>query len=186
MYGLIHTALRDMVIEELGDHTWLEITEVSNVPSDSFLTMRSYDDEVTLALVSAASSVLKLPVADALEAFGLYWMTTFAPKEYGALLDHTGNDPIQFLENLDDLHDRISTAFTDFKPPSFRVAISSQNAATIKYVSNRKGLTPFVLGILKGLGQRFDNGIEITQIEPIACERGEQCNITISLENADG
>lgn len=186
MYGLIHTALRDMVLEDLGESVWIEIAEVSNVPSDSFLTMRSYDDEVTMALVSAASSVLNLPMADALEAFGLYWITKFAPKEYGQLLDHTGDDPIHFLENLDDLHDRISTAFTDFKPPSFRVAISSEDAAVIKYVSNRAGLTPFVLGILKGLGQRFDTSIKITAVEPIACEQGEQCNISISLENRDG
>ena len=44
MYGLIHTALRDMVINGHGENTWEEIVAESKVNADSFLTMRSYDD----------------------------------------------------------------------------------------------------------------------------------------------
>jgi len=173
MYGLIHTALRGMILE------------VSEVPSDAFLTMRSYDDEMTLALIGAASSVLELPADKCLEAFGHYWITNFAPQEYGALLDHTGDSPIEFLQNLDDLHDRISTSFTEFKPPSFRVVINDVRSATVRYVSSREGLTPFVLGILKGLGDRFNTKICIDSIIPLAAESGEQCDILISMVKID-
>lgn len=185
MYGLIHTALRNMVLDQRGEKVWEHIVQTSGVPANSFLTMRSYDDETTLALIDSASAALGLSVEDALGAFGEYWITTFAPKEYGGLLDHTGDDPVEFLQNLDDLHDRIATAFTDFKPPSFHVVIDSQNEATVRYVSNRQGLTPFVLGILRGLGTRFSTRICIGSVTPVECEYGERSDIAISFVKAD-
>jgi len=183
MYGLIHTALREMVLEHHGEKTWEAIVTGSGVPADSFLTMRSYDDETTLALIGAASNILELPLDKSLEAFGEYWISSFATKEYGRLLDHTGDSPIEFLQNLDDLHDRISTSFTDFKPPSFRVDIKDAKTAVVRYSSNREGLTPFVVGILEGLGKRFGTSIKVDSIEPVEVPEGEQSNITISMVN---
>jgi guanylate cyclase soluble subunit beta len=184
MYGLIHTALREMVLEHHGEQTWEAIVIESGVPTNSFLTMRSYDDETTLALIGAASKILALPLDRSLEAFGEYWISSFAPKEYGRLLDHTGDSPIEFLQNLDDLHDRISTSFTNFMPPSFRVDIMDANTAVVRYSSNREGLTPFVIGILEGLGKRFGTSITVSSIEPVEVPRGEQSNITISMVKA--
>ena len=184
MYGLIHTVLREMVREHHGEKTWEAIVAEAGVPANSLLTMRSYDDETTLALIGAASSILALPLDTCLNAFGEYWISSFAAREYGILLDHTGDSPIEFLQNLDDLHDRISTSFTDFQPPSFRVEIKDATTAEVRYSSNREGLTAFVVGILQGLGKRFGTTITVKSIEPIAAPCGEQSNITISMVKA--
>ena len=97
MYGLIHTALRDLILEDHGMETWNQVVLQSGVPSNSFLTMRSYSDNTTMALVDAASQVLMLPANDCLKVFGHYWVSRFAPKEYGRLLDHTGGSLIEFF-----------------------------------------------------------------------------------------
>lgn len=181
MYGLIHTALRDLVLEYHGVETWDEVVLQSGVPSNSFLTMRSYSDETTMALVEAASNVLKLSANDCLSVFGRYWVSRFAPKEYGKLLDHTGGSLMEFFQNLDALHDRISTSFTEFKPPSFKVKMKTANSAVIRYVSSRKGLTPFVIGIITGIGERFDTAIHIDAVDSSTSDQGEVSDILISM-----
>lgn len=181
MYGLIHTALRGMVQEGFDESTWDQIVLQSGVPADSFLTMRSYEDEITLALVGAAADVLELSVSDALDAFGQYWITQFAPKEYSMLLDHVGKTPFDFLRNLDELHDRISTVFTEFKPPSFRVEVVDEQEALVTYRSSRNGLTPFVLGIMKGLNDRFEQQVNIESVDMIDVPVGEQAQIKLRM-----
>ncbi len=173
MYGLIHKALETMVRSRFGEDAWKKILVDSKVESDSFLTMRSYHDEVTFALVGAVSQHLNLSPAECLEAFGEYWLMEFAPKNYNMLLKSAGREPIEFLGNLDDLHDQISSAFTEFRPPSFVVEEISKTVYSLHYRSSRKGLESFVLGILKGLEKRFetDMGIEVESREEL--ENGE-------------
>ena len=44
MYGVINKSLRDMVTEGHGESVWGQVMVKAGVPSDSFLSMRSYDD----------------------------------------------------------------------------------------------------------------------------------------------
>jgi guanylate cyclase soluble subunit beta len=182
MYGLIHNALKDMVNENFPCDTWEEIVSESGVSTDSFLTMRPYDDTTTIALIEASSRVLELPIEDCLISFGEYWITTFAPRDYEGVLKHAGASSFEFLKNLDDMHDRISAVYCDFKPPSFRVVNAGHQKAVILYTSGRKGLTPFVLGILQGLGVRFNEVIRIESVETKEFGDGEQSSINIRVE----
>ena len=66
MYGVINKSLRDMVTEGHGDAVWEQVLAKAGVPSDSFLAMRSYDDEITFRLAVAASDALGIDVDTAL------------------------------------------------------------------------------------------------------------------------
>ncbi len=159
MYGLINGALKDMVKERFGEEKWLEVLEASGVPNDSFLSLRTYDDNVTFALAEAASKVLATPLDDCLEMFGQYWVLVTASNSYGSLLDAAGGNLFDLLQNLDALHDHITTTFKDYCPPSFRIEKLDGQRHRVHYVSEREGLDSFVIGLLKGLGTRFGNDI---------------------------
>ena len=62
MYGVINKSLREMVVEGFGEDTWNSVMAKAGVPSDSFLAMRSYDDEITFRLAVASSDVLGIEV----------------------------------------------------------------------------------------------------------------------------
>lgn len=160
MYGLINNSLKNMIIEKFGDKQWQEILSSSDVPEDSFLTMRSYDDAITYRLVDASSKVLGAPPETCLEMFGEYWVLEVASKSYGMLLDAAGNDMAQFLRNMNALHDRITSTFLDYVPPEFQVE-DVDDGYKVHYLSKRQGFTPFVVGILKGLAIRFDQQVTI-------------------------
>ena len=161
MYGLINSALREMITTRFGEDQWQKVLAESGVPEDSFLTMRSYDDAVTYSLAGAASTVLNTPVDKCLELFGEFWIEETAGKNYSMLMDATGQNIVEFLENLNVLHDRITSTFLDYKPPSFRIETLGETTFKLHYESNRKYLTPFVVGLLSGLSRRFNAGLTI-------------------------
>lgn len=186
MYGLIHKELRSMILDNYGEDTWGRVLKESGVPEDSFLTMRAYDDSVAYDLVGACSKVLALPAEACLEAFGRYWLLCSAPRTYESLLDVTGQAVFEFLENLDALHDRITTTFIDYRPPTFRVERQNENRAQVHYISTRQGLSPFVAGLLAGIGERFGVGLEILDTEKVPVDTGEHTVFTIAVEAKDG
>ena len=184
MYGLINSALKSMINEQFSADTWEKILAVSNVPNESFMTMRSYDDQITYDLLGAASEVLALPADKCLELFGEYWVLESAPREYGSLLDACGANFIEFMSNLNTLHDRITTTFLDYRPPEF-CCEEREGHHTVIYRSPREGLVPFVVGLLKGLATRFNCELNILGIEKIATERGTEAEIKITISSRD-
>jgi guanylate cyclase soluble subunit beta len=176
MYGLINSAMQDMIVDKFGAAQWEEIHAHSKVPEDSFLTMRSYEDAITYQLVTSASKVLGAPVDTCLEMFGVYWVDEIATKSFAPLMEATGQHTIDFLNNLNALHDRIASTFTDYVPPEFRVdkqdPEAPENRFRVHYFSKRDGLTPFVVGLLQGLADHFGDHLEIVAVDIQTPETG--------------
>ncbi|WOJ92172.1 heme NO-binding domain-containing protein [Congregibacter variabilis] len=166
MYGLINSALQDMVITHFGEERWKEVHKHSGVSDDSFLTMRRYDDETTYKLAGAASEILEAPIETCMEMFGKHWVDAIATRNFAPLMDATGNDTVGFLHNLNSLHDRIASTFLDYIPPEFRVEDVDSKAGKylVHYYSERKGLTSFVTGLLGGLADHFGDQLEIIAV----------------------
>lgn len=182
MYGLINSALQNMIREKFGEEQWQAVLEASGVAADSFLTMRSYDDKITYDLAFAASDVLGAPVADCLEMFGEYWILETASKDYATLLDAAGTDMVEFLSNLNMLHDRITSTFLNYRPPEFRVETLGEGRHRVHYLSEREGLEPFVVGLLKGLARRFECELDILQRENLEVPAGVHAVFEITVQ----
>ncbi|PON19691.1 hypothetical protein C2W62_01480 [Candidatus Entotheonella serta] len=60
MYGLVNKAIAELVCDRYGEETWDIIKEKADVDIDAFISMDSYDDEVSYKLVGATSEVLGL------------------------------------------------------------------------------------------------------------------------------
>jgi hypothetical protein len=117
--------------------------------------MEGYPDEVTYALVQAASVELDVPVARLLEAFGEHWIHYTAHEGYGALMHLAGSTFVEFLQELDNLHCRVAVSFPDLIPPSFDCTDIENQSVRLHYRSKRPGLAPMVIGLLRGLGGAF-------------------------------
>jgi guanylate cyclase soluble subunit beta len=180
MYGLINKALKTMIVDGHGEDTWQLILEKSAVPDDSFITMERYDDSITYALVGATSDVLGAPAEACLDLFGHYWATVTAPNAYEMLFESTGETLFEFLENVNSLHDRITSTFIGYVPPHF-IATANKNRMELVYESKREGLTPFVVGIIKGLAERFEVNVEFESVESKQVSEGETSVITIII-----
>lgn len=154
MYGLINEAMRRLVSESSGAEAWSAIADRADVP-ESFAAMAYYDDDVTYALVTAASEVLGTPASELLRSFGHYWTTRVGPENYSDILGATGTDVMSVLVNLDHMHARLQNLYPELRPPSFAVSGETVDTFEVLYRSERQGLAPFVVGLLEGLGDLY-------------------------------
>jgi guanylate cyclase soluble subunit beta len=97
------------------------------------------------------------------------------------LVSAAGNSLVEFLNNLNTLHDKISSTFLDYRPPTFDVTTKAGGEVDILYTSERTGLTPFVEGLMIALGQRFNEPVEVLNIESIAVDAGEKSRFSVKL-----
>jgi hypothetical protein len=161
MYGLINKAVEGLVRSKFGDETWARIRTRAGLPDEPFLSMEQYADKTTYDLVAAASLELGVPAEAILEEFGLYWIRYTAEAGYGELMKSAGRTLPEFLRNLDQMHTRVKLSFPQLQPPSFAVTEETATSLTLHYYSERAGLAPLVVGLLKGLGERFRLALEI-------------------------
>ena len=155
MYGLMNKAVEDLCRTKFGDATWDRIRSDAGLPDEPFLLMEQYPDEVTYKLVGSACKVLNLPAEAVLKEFGRFWTIYSAEVGYGELLRTVGRTLPEFLKNLDQMHTRIKLSFPQLAPPSFRVSDETPSSLKLHYYSKRPGLAPLVVGLLRGLADRF-------------------------------
>lgn len=161
MYGLVNQAIEEMVVLGHGHATWEEIKRTAGVEIELFVSSEGYPDEITYRLVGAACRVLGANADEILDAFGRHWLLHTGRVGYGSMLDAGGRSFGEFLRNLPDFHTRVSLIFPHLEPPRFAVTEIGEGTARLSYFSHREGLAALVLGILRGLGEKFDTEIGI-------------------------
>ena len=179
MYGLVNNSFKIMIERNHGTNTWVKIAAEAGTAVTLFLNDEGYPDEITFSLVVAASNILQTPVSTLLQTFGRYWVTETASKRYGSLMNGMGSDVKTFLRYLPILHDRIQLSFPKLKPPIFRVASESNNQMVMHYISERKGLSEFVVGLFLGIGDLYGQTIDVKYL-PTPVEHGTHEIFTIS------
>ena len=165
MYGLVNKAIQNMVCSRFGAAAWKDIQERAEVEVDAFISMESYPDDLTHKLVKAASLVLGLSASEIMQAFGEFWVEYTGEEGYGELMAMSGDTLPEFLNNLDDLHTRVGVSFPKLQPPSFGCDEVAPETLHLHYHSQREGLAPMVVGLVKGLGTRLNTDVKVTQIQ---------------------
>ena len=165
MYGLVNKAVEGMVCSKFGEASWARIKRAAEVDVDVFISMDAYDDAVTYRLVDAASKELGMPAASVLEAFGEYWVMYTATEGYGEVLKMSGATLAEFLMNLDNLHARVGLSFPELRPPTFWTTDVADGSLQLHYRSERSGLAPMVVGLLRGVGSMFATSLEVEHAE---------------------
>ncbi len=166
MYGLVNKAIQDLVCEKFGEDKWLEIKKMSNFEDDFFIGLQSYPDSLTYELVKNSSKILGTESSVIMEAFGEYWILFTAKEGYGEMLDLAGDSLAEFLNNLDMLHNRVNNIMPELVAPQFSTRNETANSIELEYRSKRQGMAPMVVGLLRGLGIRFNKeNMKIEQIQ---------------------
>jgi hypothetical protein len=175
MYGLVNKAIKDLVVSNHGESVWQEICERADFLEQDFIGMNPYPDKLTFDLVKHTSDVLSVEQSVVLELFGEYWILYTAREGYGDLLDLTGSTFVEFLDNLDMLHYRINNLMPQLEAPQFRARNKTENSVELEYHSNRVGMIPMLIGLIRGLGRRFELEVTTEQIQFKA--QGDACDV---------
>ena len=164
MYGLVNRGIEQLVRSRFGDAVWDEVCRAAGFEDDGFIAMESYDDSITYALVGAISETCDLDVATILEEFGEHWVVYTAQEGFGDLIAMCGNDVRSFLLNVNMLHEQVQSGFPALTPPHFELEESDPDHFTLVYRSERAGLGPMVVGLLRGIARTLGETIEIEHL----------------------
>lgn len=161
MYGLVNKAVQDLAVAAGGEETWTAIRTRAGLADPSFVAMEPYDDAVTYRLVQAAAEHFGWAPETVLEAFGEHWITYTAREGYGPLLATMGDTLPAFLGSLDAMHSRIRLTMPALRPPSFVCEEVDPGHLRLHYYSDRAGLAPMVVGLLRGLGRMLAVTVDV-------------------------
>lgn len=167
MYGLVNKAVEELVMTNFGEEKWLQVKAKAGVTEEVFISNEVYPDEITYQLVGAASEVLGMAPGDVLHAFGEHWVLNTAMKSYGAMMKSFASSLPDFLVNLPNFHTRVVMIYPKLQPPQFKCTDVAERSLKLHYFSHRKGLTPFVVGIVCGLGKMYETPCTCECIESI-------------------
>ena len=156
MYGMIHRGIRQMVVESIGEAEWVAIERQQGIGPAEQISASPYDDAVTVGILGAAADRLGMTLPDLLERYGRYWIRFAERQSFGALLDFTGRDIVSFVRNLDRMHQAVLAALPQARLPTFALLDHAPGTLSVSYRSDRAGLEPFVLGLFRGLLDRFE------------------------------
>ena len=162
MYGMIHKAARSYAIEQLGEAFWDVFARQHGLTDADFVIGERYSDDVTLGMVVALAETMKTPLEDFLEAFGRHWIAFARGGAYANLMVVGGADLPSFLGNLNRMHDGLAAAMPGSRMPQFFVLDDTPQTLRLRYVSERQGLEPFVVGLLQGLCAMFAVAADVT------------------------
>jgi len=168
MYGLVNQAVQDYIAATMGADAWNAVRLKAGCTDGEFVPLQQYPDALTFAMVGAACEVSGRQAGDLVEAIGAYWVEFTAQKGYGSLLDQLGTTFPDALANLDAMHVRVALMMPNLKPPSFRVREVTERSLKLDYISKREGLSPMVVGLVKGLGGKYGLEPRVTLVAPRA------------------
>jgi hypothetical protein len=170
------------ILEYLGDAHSAETVDAvrarAGCEQTHFTSMLQYPDEMSFGLIAAAAEILGQPADSVLEQVGEYWVGFALRSDYGDLLRMAGRTLPEVVQNLNQLHTRVGEAFVDLKPPSFWCDEVTASSLVLHYASDREGLGPMVIGLVRGLGHML--GVE-TSVAATAAEPGEPIEFVVQF-----
>jgi len=163
MKGIVAKCLEELVVNKYGKENWEEILKKSDLPIDlKIYSHKNIPDDVILKVINNACSVLDVSFEQIADIFGSYWINDFVSKKYFAFFKpkYSAKD---FLLQMNRIHEKMTERIENAKPPHFEFEDVTDNSIVMSYHSERH-LEPIWLGIIKGVGEYYNEKLEIIPI----------------------
>jgi hypothetical protein len=163
MKGVIAKCLGELVQEKFGRDKWGAILEKSGLsPNTIFVVTSDVPDDAVMTVVQNTCAVLGITLQQAADAFGDYWVNTYAPKIYKSY--YAGKSSArEMLLNMDNVHKMVTQSIPNAHPPRFEYEWKNDKTLVMHYKSNR-GLVDFLVGLVKGVGTYFKEDLKVRKI----------------------
>lgn len=162
MKGVIPSCLKELVVNKFGKDKWESALAMAGLDkTTSFLPTHDVDDAGVLKVVESVCKVLDLSLPQAADAFGEYWVCTYAPQIYKPYYQKATSAK-EFLLKMDDVHRLTTENIPNAQPPRFEYKWIDEKTLIMKYKSKRK-LIDFLVGLTKGVGKYFKENLQVSK-----------------------
>lgn len=154
MLGLVHRALRSFLRDMHSDSLWQQVARDCGLGPEPFEALLPYDDALSYAILSAASTRLQRPEAAILEDFGQWLVTAQTGLPLRRLLRFGGRSFTDFLWSLEELPDRARLALPLVRLPEVR--LSETEGGTFRLTCAPPfAFTPILKGVIDVMADDF-------------------------------
>ncbi len=155
MYGLVNRSIQCFVEDTYGRMVWERIVRDAGSEIVDFEAMLTYEDDLTGQVIEAAARHLSRDRSALLEDLGSYLVTHEHMDSVRRLLRFGGHTFEDFLQSLDDLHDRVKLAVPDLELPFLTLEQQSQESYTVSCRFPEPGYGAVLLGMLRALADDY-------------------------------
>jgi hypothetical protein len=162
MKGVIPSCLGQLVVNKFGKDKWEAALKLAGLkPGSTFLATQDVPDEAVLKVVDSVCKVLNISLEQAADAFGEYWVCTFAPGIYKSYYQRAASAK-EFLLKMDEVHRITTDSIPNARPPRFEYTWADNKTLIMKYKSKRN-LSVFMIGLVKGVGKYYKESLLVTK-----------------------
>lgn len=165
MKGTIVKCLEELVVSQFGKDKWEKsLEDVGLKKNTMFFTVSDVEDAQVMKVVGAVCTNLGITLPQAADAFGDYWVNTYAQKLYGQFFQKHKSAK-DFMLDMDNVHINMTKTMKDAKPPRFKYEWKNDKTLVISYNSNR-GLIDFAMGLTRGVGKYYNEKLAVSKLSP--------------------
>lgn len=181
MHGLMNRAIECFVRDTYGQRTWRAVARAAGHDDPTFEAMLSYDDEVTDAVLEAATRELRKPEDAFLEDLGTYLVSHPTTEALRRLLRFGGVTFAEFLHSLDELPGRARLAVGDLVLPEIELEEEAEGTFRLSCRYHRPGFGHVLIGVIRAMADDYGALVLLDMLERRA---GEEVVSIVVLETA--
>ena len=155
MHGLINRSIQSFLCDNYGSEVWSSIMAAADLGFENFETLSKYDRNETDAVLRAASGYLSTSQDMLLEDLGTYLVSHPNMQALRRLLRFGGENFVEFLHSLDELHDRAKLAVPDLILPVLELRDHSSSTFTLSILHNQTGFGHVMVGVLRAMADDY-------------------------------
>lgn len=179
MKGIINKGIQELVEMKFGNEAWEKIKSLAGCEEPFFAISNDYPDEMTVALMKAASEVSGLPMETVMIEYGKFLVANTLKDQYQAYFQLAGSSPREFLLNMDRVHEHVTRSISKSVPPRFDYEELSDGRLLMKYNSKRR-LCAVLKGLILGVGILFNQELGVK--ETACMHKGDpQCVMEVTF-----
>ncbi|MBD3804612.1 MAG: heme NO-binding domain-containing protein [Thioclava sp.] len=152
MLGLINRSIQNFLTDTHGVEVWRRVAARLGLSAAGFEPMLKYEKGQSLKLIEAACAELGRSRTDLLEDLGTYLATREPVRR---LLRYGGCDYTDFLNTLDDLHDRARMALADLDLPELSLETLDDGEYRLRVAGRLPGWATVFSGILRAMADDY-------------------------------
>ncbi|CAH8459731.1 unnamed protein product [Schistosoma rodhaini] len=138
MYGLLFEILRNYVDMTFGPSTWEAAVQIVNGQQLEIQTNKNYSTRLLTRIISTLCEFIGLPEEDIYYEFGIKSVDYLSDNGFQSSLQVLGKNYIDFLHNINELHEYLHYSYPKIKAPNIQVTSINHNVITLIYSSIRE------------------------------------------------
>lgn len=181
MLGTVFTEFVDMVADKFSDDMVDDIIEASDLPSGgAYTAVGSYNYTEMLALVTALSARVEVPVPELVRIFGHHLFGRFEQK-YPGFFEGVP-DCFAFLSTIENhIHVEVRKLYPAAELPTFKCTRNSSDLMEMIYRSKRP-FADLAEGLIRGAADHFGETIMVERTS-LPCDAGTAEKFTLRRES---